>query len=130
MPPAHDTVAMHVSLQAPQCCGEVRKSTQVPPQSVSPTAQLHVPLVHARGKAQADPHAPQFVALAVVSTQAPPAQSMVPSGQTHEPPTHEAPVGHDVPHVPQLAVSTAVSVQLPEHSTRPPAQRHTPAEHV
>jgi hypothetical protein len=78
---------------------------------------MHAPAVHVAVAGHVLPHAPQFVALVVVSTQRPP-QSMRPAGHAEQTPAVQVPVAaHMLPHAPQLLMSVCVLTQAPPHTT-------------
>jgi len=76
---------------------------------------VHIPATQACVGAHATPHAPQFVALVIVSTHDVP-QRIWPGGQPHTPPVQTSPAPQALPQAPQLAESVATLVHTDAHS--------------
>jgi hypothetical protein len=115
-------------LQPPQFCASDVTSMQALPQSICPEPeQPQTPALHTDPAGQALPHAPQFSALLVTSTQAP-------FGHRVSPPAHTAwqelalqtcPPLQPALQPPQWVASGAT--QLPPQSSRPALHRQWPA---
>jgi hypothetical protein len=101
-------------LHIPQCVPLVCRSKHVPPQSVWPLGQVHMPLEQTRPPVQRLPQELQLALSVWVLTHDVP-QAVWPAG--HErmqlPPWQMRPAAHALPQVPQLARSVAVFTQLP-----------------
>jgi hypothetical protein len=108
--------------QEPQLIELPVVSTHEDPQSLSEPAHplAHLLCEHTMPAAQAVPHAPQFFASEVVSTQ--PVEHIVcPARQPQTPALHACPVRQMPPHLPQLAGSDEVRTQLDPHKVEPEA---------
>ena len=75
--------------------------------------QKHPPVWHSLGAGHEAAHAPQWLALADVSTQVP-EHTVCPDGHWQLPDEHAAPAAHTRPHVPQLARSVDSLTHAPE----------------
>lgn len=86
--------------------------------------------MHCSAAGQVLPHAPQFVSLVEVLTQAlAPLQKTVPEEHPHAPLVHSSVAGQACPHPPQFAGSVCVLMQFAPHVVSPaPEQVHVPAE--
>jgi hypothetical protein len=109
---------------------------------VSPVAQVHVPSTQFEPGSQAVPHAPQFAALVLVSTQVvpiigiiplPPAIKPVhavsppsPQPMVHTPFWQVVPAPQRLPQAPQFASSALVFVHVVPHCVSPDPQVHVP----
>jgi hypothetical protein len=107
----------HAAPQAPQFAALLPRSTQNPPQGVSPAAQLalHVPWEQ---KGASTPHAtpqpPQFAGSTLVSTQAAPHTVELPGQMSaHCPAAQVSPAAQAFAQAPQLATSCPRSTQMP-----------------
>ena len=96
-------------------------------QLVVPLGQLHDPLTHEAPPLQATPQAPQFIELAVRSTQ-PPLQSVRPGPhpEPHMPPLQTSVPEQALPQAPQLDRSELVLTHAPLHSVVPTGQVQAP----
>jgi hypothetical protein len=108
---------------APQLCGSLAVLTQIPPQSVWPAGQTHLPATHSLPPVQALPHFPQCWLLDWRS-KIPPAQLAMPGGSTQSvahPPSMQQEPGklQPLPQAPQLSGSVDVSTHLPAQYVRP-----------
>jgi hypothetical protein len=119
----------HAFLHAPQSAGSDVRSTQPPPQSVSPSGHVaviaHWPSAHTPPWPQTLPHAPQFSGSLLVSTQPPPHAVSPPPQPPGQLPFAHAPPVQTLPHAPQLLASVWGSTQAPLQSVSPAAQLAT-----
>lgn len=85
--------------------------------------------MHEEPVGHAVPHAPQFIALVIVSTQTPP-QLVWPVGHSQAPAAHESPAPQALPQLPQLPTLDIVFTHDPLQFSSPSAQlsEHTPIE--
>jgi hypothetical protein len=103
-------------------------STQAPPQSAPPFAQVHAPPLQDWPAAQTVPHAPQWVTLVCGSTQSLPQSVSAAAHVLAQAPCEQTcPLGQVLPHAPQLVAFEAVLTQLPLQAMRPPKHWQLPA---
>lgn len=129
VPPMHEVPAAHALPHTPQFAESLSRRAQALPHGEKGAVQVmpHLLPLHTApplgGMGQAFPHAPQFPALDVVSTQAA-SQDMVPAGQRsrHCPPAHALFAPHLTPQPPQLFGSMLVAMQAFPHRLRPALQ--------
>ena len=124
VPSAHISPAPQVVLQSPHAIGSVRRSRQVPLQSVRPPSQVQSPMTQLRSAAHIIPQPPQCASSLRVSTQAPP-QSVRPPSQSHDEAAQLRPAPHTTSQPPQCASSLVVSTHAPPQSTVPPSHSQT-----
>jgi len=107
-----------------------RLERQPPPGPLLST--LHTPPLHFLPNGQTAPHAPQFAASFMKSTQTPTHSSDWSShfGATHTPPMQVAAPAQALPHAPQLAGSFFGSTQRPPHDIVLAAQAQVPPTHT
>ena len=81
-------------------CASLIAFTHIPPHSIVPVAQTHVPARHIRSLLHALPHVPQSLLFESTSAQPEP-QSISPGLHTHAPAVQISPVPQTVPQSPQ-----------------------------
>jgi hypothetical protein len=118
---------------APQFCGFVVRSTQVPPQRVVPAGQPHVPFKHSWPTVQALPQAPQFLGSLTGFTHAPLQLVSVPHGLGGGPPSGAVPaslpgmaMGEHAPLKHTLTAVLQAVVQEPQWAGSEPRLVQTP----
>lgn len=92
-------------------------STQVPPQTLSPGAQVQAPPEHDAPPGQTVPHAPQWLG-SVDRSRHTPSHEVWPAGQTPQvPPQHRSPGAHATPQAPQWSTLEERLTHAPPHRT-------------